>query len=335
MNGIAQTCLNGLKAALNMALFAQPTPEAGGEAQSLGGRSEHPGFGDLAASLNGLGHIRIQPTPVPKDGYVVIGDGEEKRADKLTEYEREREALLQPIARRAIEAYLTLSELAADWNAAFDTIEELNTPRKSKRIREGKKPNLSLFLLDRSVKLQRTQADIIRYQEDRLLEAKKLVDECVAEWSANSNQNLVKLVELAFKKGRRGYSRSAMLTLRSMESDDPRWLRAMAIIREAEILDGAASYLLASVRDEKGEYIPIPLDMAAVRPWPLPNIPAQPKPIKPIRNDADHAAALAEINELMRGDPEPDSPEGERLELLTALCESWELRRHPDHATKI
>lgn len=319
---LLQTHLNSLKNRLNTALFGLPTPPAAAPLDD-GGQPAAVGFGDLVGALNRLGHAYIPATPAPKDGYVVVNDGEEKRADKLTDYERQREALLQPLARRAIEAYLNLSQLAADWNAVFDQIESINKVRDSKRIRDGKKANLSLFLLDRSVRLQRTQADVVRYEEDKLLKAKELVDACVEEWSKDANRNLVKLVSLAFKKGRRGYSRAAMLNLRNMESDDPRWSEAMAIIKDAELLDGAASYLLAAIRDDKGSYVPLPLDIAAVRPWPLPEA-ASPVPIKPIRSAADYDAAMAEIHALIAEDPDPESPEGERLDVLSSLAELWE-----------
>lgn len=44
--------------------------------------------------------------------------------------------------------------------------------------------------------------------------------------------------------------------------------------------------------------------------------------IKPIKNDQDHAAALGEIELLF--DAEPDTPEGDRLDVLTTLVEAYE-----------
>lgn len=56
--------------------------------------------------------------------------------------------------------------------------------------------------------------------------------------------------------------------------------------------------------------------------------------IRPIRTEADHAAALREISALMETDPVPDSPEGERLDVLVTLTEAFEKRHwpiaHPD-----
>ena len=49
--------------------------------------------------------------------------------------------------------------------------------------------------------------------------------------------------------------------------------------------------------------------------------------IKPIRTEADYRAALKEIDSLM--DAELDSPENERLDVLTTLVEAYEARHYP------
>jgi len=49
--------------------------------------------------------------------------------------------------------------------------------------------------------------------------------------------------------------------------------------------------------------------------------------IKPIKNDQDHWAALAEIERLM--DAQLETPEGDRLDALTQLVEAWEEEHYP------
>jgi len=49
--------------------------------------------------------------------------------------------------------------------------------------------------------------------------------------------------------------------------------------------------------------------------------------IKPIKTDADYQAALAEIESLMMA--EPDSPEGEKLDVLVTLIEAYEAKHFP------
>ena len=49
--------------------------------------------------------------------------------------------------------------------------------------------------------------------------------------------------------------------------------------------------------------------------------------IKPIRTEADYQAALREIESLM--DAALESPEGERLDVLTTLVEAYESKHYP------
>ena len=48
--------------------------------------------------------------------------------------------------------------------------------------------------------------------------------------------------------------------------------------------------------------------------------------IRPIKTDADHRAALDEINRLM--DATPGTPDGDRLDMLVTLVEAYEEKQH-------
>jgi len=50
---------------------------------------------------------------------------------------------------------------------------------------------------------------------------------------------------------------------------------------------------------------------------------SEPIAIRPIRTEADYAAALEEIDELM-GEVAPNTPGGDKLELLVTLVEAYE-----------
>jgi HTH-type transcriptional regulator/antitoxin HigA len=49
--------------------------------------------------------------------------------------------------------------------------------------------------------------------------------------------------------------------------------------------------------------------------------------IKPIKTEADYRAALAEVESLMGA--APDTPEGERLDVLVTLIEAYERKHYP------
>ncbi len=48
--------------------------------------------------------------------------------------------------------------------------------------------------------------------------------------------------------------------------------------------------------------------------------------IKPINTKVDYEVALAEIEGYLNA--EPDTPEGDRLDVLTTLVEVWEEKHH-------
>ena len=51
--------------------------------------------------------------------------------------------------------------------------------------------------------------------------------------------------------------------------------------------------------------------------------------IRPIHTKADHNATLKEISALMENDPEPGSPDGDRLDILVTLVQAYEAKHTP------
>jgi len=51
--------------------------------------------------------------------------------------------------------------------------------------------------------------------------------------------------------------------------------------------------------------------------------------VKAIRTEADYRAMLREVSSLVDLDPDRESPEGERLEVLGTLVQAYEAEHHP------
>jgi HTH-type transcriptional regulator/antitoxin HigA len=51
--------------------------------------------------------------------------------------------------------------------------------------------------------------------------------------------------------------------------------------------------------------------------------------ITPIRTEMDYQAALRVVSKLVDQDPSLDTPEGERLVVLSTLIEAYERKHHP------
>lgn len=221
-----------------------------------------------AERLNTVRHFNIPIPETPPAGWVDIEAGMRKLESKLEPHEREVEALLKPLAEEWIEAWLNLAAIASTFNDAFDQIELSCAPKNTQRVQQGKKSSRTLYLLDRSIALSRKRSDTVRYKEDILLKAQNLVEECVKRRAEGGDTFIRQLAEMSFTKNAQGdYSRSGMVKLRRIDTDDPQWKEAMDLIEQAEIVDGVSSYLLVSIRDVDGKYHPLPLDIASIRPY--------------------------------------------------------------------
>jgi HTH-type transcriptional regulator / antitoxin HigA len=53
------------------------------------------------------------------------------------------------------------------------------------------------------------------------------------------------------------------------------------------------------------------------------------KLIRPLRSDAEHKRALAEIERYFEREPKPDTPAADRFDLLALLIEDYEKKRWP------
>lgn len=127
----------------------------------------------------------------------------------------------------------------------------------------GNKGNISLLSFDGRYRVQRSIAEAISFDE-RLQAAKALIDECITDWAQSSTPEIKVLVQDAFQVDKSGnINTGRVLGLRRLEITDPRWLRAMQAIGDAVQVTGSKAYVRVYERDATGEYVPIPLDIAA------------------------------------------------------------------------
>ncbi|MFM8332615.1 MAG: DUF3164 family protein [Candidatus Methylumidiphilus sp.] len=251
---LKQTVLNPLKKLIDAVL--------------VDGLPEKPAHVDPAEALSALGHFIIPATPEPDPGYVILRDGRQKPISELTDFERRREEKLQVLAADGIDLYLRLADWAARFDDDFDEMDAESGPRVAKNARESGKQSVSRALIDGSVKLERKRADMVGYDDDKMLAAKEIVDQCIKRFSGGEEDTeLAQIAKIAFTKNDLGqYSRQGMMTLLRVQSQDAEWLDAMALIKKAEKKDGVAAYKLISIRDKYGKWHPLPLNIAAVRP---------------------------------------------------------------------
>lgn len=109
--------------------------------------------------------------------------------------------------------------------------------------RGGRKGNISLTTFDGLQKVLVKVADQIEFGAE-LQVAKGLVDECLAEWSAESRTEIRAIVQRAFNVEKGGLiNRAELFSLLRLEIEDERWQRAMTAIRESMRVVGSKRYV--------------------------------------------------------------------------------------------
>lgn len=144
--------------------------------------------------------------------------------------------------------------------AAFQSLLEQHYGAKA----GGKKGNVSFSTFDDTMRVEVKIADQITFGPE-LQAAKKLVDECLVEWGADSHEALRSLVNRVFSVEKEGQiNRGELFSLLALEVSDERWQRAMEAIRDSIRVIGTKAYLRFRIRpDGNSNWSTVTIDLAA------------------------------------------------------------------------
>lgn len=179
---------------------------------------------------------------------------------------RPKDQLQDQVVRRIFGFVLPLSDqiarfrehTQADINGFVDLIlQEYGTKRG------GTVGNVSLTSFDDMYRVELRIAKLTQFDSD-LLAAKQLSDECLAEWSEDSNANLRTIVRAAFQVDKLGrVNQQALLALLRHDIDDERWRRAMAALRDAIKVRVTKEHLYFFRRPAPGqEFVAVTVNLA-------------------------------------------------------------------------
>ena len=93
---------------------------------------------------------------------------------------------------------------------------------------------------------------------------RKLVDECLTEWSADARTEIQALVTRAFQVDKEGkINRAEIFTLLRVEIEDERWQRAMTAVRDSIRIIGSRTYVRFFERSAPdADWRPVTIDLA-------------------------------------------------------------------------
>ena len=126
----------------------------------------------------------------------------------------------------------------------------------------GTKGNVTLVSFDGRYKLIRAVGEH-RVFDERIQAAKKLIDDCIGEWSVGVNEKIMAMIDQAFRVNKQGkIDINQVLSLRQLNIDDTKWNEAMDAIADAIQVTGTSQYLRIYERQADGCYQQISLDLA-------------------------------------------------------------------------
>lgn len=201
-------------------------------------------------------------THIP-EGYVMNAKGDLIAESNVKEIDKLRDEVVKKmtVKAKALNDHMKITK--AEIFSDFEDFIQLSAQDYDTKI-GGEKGNTTLMSFDGSQKIQLAISDNLVFDE-RLQVAKKLVDECIHEWSAGVNDNIKSLITGAFDVDKEGkINTRRILGLRSLKITDEKWLKAMNAISDATQVISTKEYIRVYERDEHGKYQQIPLDFSNV-----------------------------------------------------------------------
>jgi len=211
----------------------------------------------------------FNPHPIP-DGkvemngktYMTEGDGSLRPIEMI----KPQELLEHETAVKILGYWIALSEQVARQKAHvlsdLDAFEAILAQEYGSKI-GGKKGNKTIFSFDRLHKVEVRINDMIDFGPELQI-AKALVDECLNEWAEDARPELRAIITNAFNTEQEGkVNRAEIVKLTKLPIEEPRWIRAMEAIRDAQRVIGSKLYVRCARRETfDGEWEYITVDMA-------------------------------------------------------------------------
>ena len=201
-------------------------------------------------------------TAVPK-GYWQTADGSLVPDALVKPVDKDRTQVVTDLCTAAKQ---TSADLLAFKLASMQAVQDfVDRSLANYDVKYGRvKGNVTLVSFDGRYKIVRQMQESIVFDE-RLQAAKQLIDGCIHRWAKGSNANIKALVNNAFQVDKQGsVSTGRVLGLRSLDIDDPQWMEAIRAIGDSMQVASTKPYIRFYERNEAGEYVAIPLDVAGV-----------------------------------------------------------------------
>lgn len=203
---------------------------------------------------------------IDKNGNWIDREGRLVPPDKVKEVDRIQDEATEKmiaIAERLEQQMLTAKkEIVAVFEAA------LNDMAKARKVRENWKGNSTLRSYNGEFVAERSVAERI-VLDAQLKMAKTVLDEWISGNLEGANESIAGFITQVFSVNKQGRINTRdILKLLQHDIRDPKWVKAMSLIRDSIKITGSSTYYRFSkrVKTSTGEaMVPIALDFASIR----------------------------------------------------------------------
>jgi hypothetical protein len=195
--------------------------------------------------------------------YMTDSQGRQVPAELVREIDKLRDQTVRKIADEALRMKEVLAEFKRRIRDDIYAFVDISA-NEFGRTWGGKKGNITLTTYDGRYRLIVAMNEQLVFDE-RLQVARQIIGGCLDKWSDGARPEIRMLVNDAFQVDKAGnISTARVLGLRRLDIRDEDWQQAMRAITESIQVSGSKQYLRFYERDEQGEYVQIPLDVAAL-----------------------------------------------------------------------
>lgn len=197
------------------------------------------------------------------EGYWLNPQGNLVHQDNVKAIDMLRDQTVRDLYEKALALHKAMQEFKIAAFADVESFAEISVGQYGVKV-GGNKGNLNLSTFDGTLKIVRQIQENIQFGE-QLAAAKALIDECVAEWTEGSRAEIKTLINAAFQTNKAGeISTSKILGLKRLDIHHDKWQMAMQAISDSINIASSKPYIRFYFRDDNGQYIALPLDMAAI-----------------------------------------------------------------------
>ena len=199
-----------------------------------------------------------------KNGNWIDSRGKSVPPRYIAKVDKRRDVVVEKILREAKSLRKRMLKFKTESMKAIDDFVEYSESQSGVRM-GGIKGNITLSNFAHDGRVEKQIQEYIDFDE-RLQQAKFIIDELLIKWSEGSRKELITIVNHAFEVDRKGkVNVKAILGLRRLKIKNDQWKKAMNLIDESRSIATTKAYIRFQYRDKERRWHSILLDLASIQ----------------------------------------------------------------------